>query len=187
MSTIYGSYPSALPTPTDELILVNYSKDIKRYARSGELCINPSFLAAKTIILPYHYSIIKQLFMTPPHILSAFKRIRERHKIDCTKLLTKIALRNEKELLTFDEMLYSTAMEALGLPPKCGSPVPSTGFLALCYALAQPETQHFPLHIFGFTWQGWAGHPWAAERQHILTVADRGRIVIHPVQDNMQA
>jgi hypothetical protein len=54
--------------------------------------------------------------------------------------------------------------------------VPSTGALALTHCLS-----HFPqseIVLTGFSFEGWAGHPWLAERRHLLNLAKAGRVTL---------
>jgi hypothetical protein len=57
---------------------------------------------------------------------------------------------------------------------------PSTGMFAIAYALTAAEFRGSRLHLVGFGFHGWPGHPWAAERQLVADVADTGRLIFHP-------
>ena len=53
--------------------------------------------------------------------------------------------------------------------------IPSTGFIGTRYAL-----DLFPQHrvkLYGFTWQGWAGHPWDREFQWLSACS---RVILPP-------
>lgn len=54
--------------------------------------------------------------------------------------------------------------------------VPSTGALALTHCLS-----HFAeseIVVTGFSFEGWAGHPWLAERRYLLNLAEAGRVTL---------
>lgn len=52
--------------------------------------------------------------------------------------------------------------------------VPSTGALALTHCLHRfPESE---IVLVGFSFEGWPGHPWMAERAYLLNLAKTGRV-----------
>jgi hypothetical protein len=43
-----------------------------------------------------------------------------------------------------------------------------------------------PLHIFGFSFDGWEGHAWSAEAEWFRRSASEGRVRVHPVPSLVQ-
>lgn len=43
-----------------------------------------------------------------------------------------------------------------------------------------------PLHIFGFSFEGWDGHAWSSEAEWFRRSASEGRVQLHPVQSPLQ-
>lgn len=72
--------------------------------------------------------------------------------------------------LTF-EKLQATAKE----PFYC----PSTGIMAIEHVLSCPDYLEFEKHIVGFTFEGWEGHPWNAERALIAAHEEAGLLTFH--------
>lgn len=62
-----------------------------------------------------------------------------------------------------------------------GAP-PSTGFLVAHHLAGLPETQGAGFDVFGFAFEGWSGHGWAAERRWFEAMARAGRFRLHPLE-----
>lgn len=61
-------------------------------------------------------------------------------------------------------------------------PNPSTGFL-VTLALLRGRTEWRPAaEAYGFGFEGWPGHPWAAERAWFSAAEAAGRLRLHPLQ-----
>jgi hypothetical protein len=56
---------------------------------------------------------------------------------------------------------------------------PSTGIVAIEHVLSCPDFASFDKHIVGFTFEGWDGHPWNAERALIAAHVDAGALAFH--------
>ena len=56
----------------------------------------------------------------------------------------------------------------LGMAPAC---MPSTGMIAYDWVRRRLEAWDY-LFTEGFTFEGWAGHPWAIERQLIKPIME---------------
>ncbi|MFD2236894.1 glycosyltransferase family 29 protein [Aureimonas populi] len=79
-----------------------------------------------------------------------------------------------------DEALHRQARASLREHGAKGAPNPSTGFLvALHMARALPQAR---IHVFGFGFAGWRGHPWAAERRWFETAHRERRLTLHPLR-----
>ena len=77
------------------------------------------------------------------------------------------------------EALHDEARRALGARSE-GRPNPSTGFLvALALLLGRPAGSS-AVEAYGFGFDGWTGHPWAAERAWFAAAHAAGRLRLHP-------
>ncbi len=63
-----------------------------------------------------------------------------------------------------------------------GRPNPSTGFLVTLALLLDRPSDADPIQAFGFGFDGWPGHPWAAERAWFERAEAAGRLRLHPVE-----
>jgi hypothetical protein len=77
------------------------------------------------------------------------------------------------------ETLHQQA-HALLRPRTSGRPNPSTGFLVTLALLLGRPAGAGPAQVFGFGFDGWPGHPWAAERAWFAEAEAAGRIRVHP-------
>src|SRR5699024_932877 len=69
-----------------------------------------------------------------------------------------------KEVSLLPKQFNSQCYKALGLQPEDKIEImPSTGFMGITYILeAFSQCQ---IRLYGFTWEGWSGHPWEKEYQ----------------------
>ncbi len=83
-----------------------------------------------------------------------------------------------KKLFMFPAHVHAEACRLLApLLPDGARIEPSSGFLAIVYAFwCNPAVT---LHLFGFTHQGWDGHPWEAERRTVDGFVEAGKVVRH--------
>lgn len=58
---------------------------------------------------------------------------------------------------------------------------PSTGMLALARVLEDPAFADHRVHLIGFGFSGWPGHPWQAERALVANYVWLGRLIYYPV------
>ena len=54
----------------------------------------------------------------------------------------------------------------------------STGIIAMNYFLKKPKYQNYDLYLHGFSFEGWDGHAWDKEKQHIEKLIQSNRIHI---------
>lgn len=86
---------------------------------------------------------------------------------------------NGKRVTTLAVDLFLAALKVLGAErPARDGPAPSTGLLSLLHLLQQfPEE---PINVFGFTFDGWNGHNWDAERRFFKACERDRMITLHP-------
>ncbi|WP_156650095.1 hypothetical protein [Methylobacterium sp. Leaf89] len=79
-------------------------------------------------------------------------------------------------------VMADTVMSDAGTdePDPIGRPNPSTGFLVtLAFLLGRPLGRG-PVEAHGFGFDGWPGHPWAAERAWFRQAEAAGQLRLHP-------
>ncbi|KQQ25333.1 hypothetical protein ASF53_21865 [Methylobacterium sp. Leaf123] len=80
------------------------------------------------------------------------------------------------------EDLHDQARGVLA-PRTDGRPNPSTGFLVTFALLNDRPRNADPAQAYGFGFDGWPGHPWAAERAWFAEAQAAGRLHLHPLED----
>lgn len=58
---------------------------------------------------------------------------------------------------------------------------PSTGSLAIEWAVNNNNFSNYRIHVIGFGFSGWIGHPWAAEKALMADYIYRNKIHYYPV------
>ncbi len=77
------------------------------------------------------------------------------------------------------EALHERARRLLA-PRTPERPNPSTGFLVTLALLLARSDGAAPVQAYGFGFDGWPGHPWAAERAWFADAQAAGRLHLHP-------
>jgi hypothetical protein len=78
------------------------------------------------------------------------------------------------------EDLHRAAWTRLARPGATGRPNPSTGFLVTLALLLGRPAERGAVEVHGFGFDGWPGHPWAAERAWFRQAEAAGHIRLHP-------
>lgn len=65
----------------------------------------------------------------------------------------------------FDRAINELAFLSLYAAGAPAFPMPSSGFLSLMYIVTDDRFRDHDINLFGFTFQGWDGHPWRYEKQ----------------------
>jgi hypothetical protein len=85
------------------------------------------------------------------------------------------------------------SFDLLGLDKGQSEVSPSTGFLALTYAMDRFAGEH-EIHVLGFTFEGSDAHPWALERAAVEKMDAEGKLRLHqrgaperPLRHDVQA
>jgi hypothetical protein len=107
-----------------------------------------------------------------------------------------IARRNgfqDHTLVFLSKENWLKAFDLLGLDKGQSEVSPSTGFLALTYALDRFAREH-EIHVLGFTFEGSNAHPWALERAAVEKMDAEGKVRLHkrgvperPLRHDVQA
>ena len=177
-------FQGASGSRTDQLWLINHGGQMAEWLERGDLAERPAVRAAGHIVLPVP--------MLPGHLCSTAVATgkpagsgtpcaghdpdRINHLAAARELLSRAGHR--VRALSVTE--YRAAQDALA--SRCGNEAerfPSTGFIALhrtVHRLAANER----VELVGFTFQGWRGHSWEAERRWVGANIRGGRVTLHP-------
>ncbi len=79
------------------------------------------------------------------------------------------------------EALHARAHDELA-GPTAERPNPSTGFLVSLALLSGRPWDGQAAEAYGFGFEGWPGHPWAAERGWFAAAEAAGRLRLHPLR-----
>ncbi|MDN2582190.1 glycosyltransferase family 29 protein [Aquibium sp. ELW1220] len=154
---------------TDMMVLVNSGKLLGLWFRDPAFLSNVYIRGARRVILPWHPDAIRRWHPTPKFRERVERRIVTR-KEHWTRQAFERFGRMGKEVSLLPASLAAQCFEDLQLAATDWR-IPSTGFLGIRHALHSfPD---HPLRLFGFIWEGWEGHDWAAERTWL---ARQGRV-----------
>lgn len=146
------------------LALVNRGGQMREWLEDRDFLKRPVVRAAKAFILP-------------------FPMLTEEENAPETICWTREALAllrpSGRPIHIFPEALHDRARSLLA-PHTQGRPNPSTGLLVTLALLRDRECDADPVQAYGFGFDGWSGHPWAAERAWFADVQAAGRLHLHP-------
>lgn len=168
---------------TDELYLVNHGGQMAEWLAQDDLPCQPAVAAAATVVLPVP--------LLPGHLTSREARALERerdvaidpdrvnHLEDAQRLLERAGCAVDRVSVAE----YRGAQRALAAlaPSTATEHYPSTGFVAIYRTLSRARPGE-RVELCGFTFEGWRGHSWDAERRWVAMRADEGRLTLHPVR-----
>lgn len=158
----------------DQLVLINCGGQMAEWLATGTILSLPVFQAAATVVLPIHPGKVR--LIEPP--LSPAE-LRDADAQDFSPAATALFEAEGKRVVAWPAEVFADAMASLGVVPLGrGDRAPSTGYLAAHWWL-RPGTH--VVHAFGFGFDGWRGHDFAAERRWFADHAAAGRLVLHPL------
>lgn len=146
------------------LALVNRGGQTREWLADRNFLERPVVRAARAFILPFP-------------MLPAEHNVPE--PICWTRELLALLQPLGRPVLLLPETLHQQAHALLG-QRATGRPNPSTGFLVTLALLLGRPAGAGPAQVFGFGFDGWPGHPWAAERAWFAEAEAAGRIRLHP-------
>ena len=157
----------------DELVLINCGGQMEEWLNTGEIMRSPAFVAAGTITLPIHPQ--KARLIEPPLTPDELDAAEAQ---DFTRAAIERCEAEGKPVRTYTADFFAASMAALGHPVLTRDlPAPSTGYLV---ARWWTETGRHDVHAFGFGFEGWEGHDFAAERRWFDAMERAGRLTVHP-------
>jgi hypothetical protein len=151
-------------TRTDTLYLVNHGGQMKEWIDTDILASMPQVLASRRIALP--------IPMLNGHVAPGTPGAH----IDQLNFISEASRRLQEaghHVVAHTVADYRTAVERLRNyeqlvdGPSTGHLHPSTGFLALSKILSDAASNTH-ITLWGFTFEGWGGHPWELERRFAI-------------------
>lgn len=137
------------------------------------------------VVMPYHPTIIRSYLPKRRH--KFLKIFRKRGIDDGTLQCIEAFGKSKLTLLLLSSALYENCCAALNIDNRLPSPqVPSTGYIAINYFINNPHFRSHKIVLDGFSWQGWHGHAWGAERQQIENLVQQGKILIESLPSPSQ-
>ncbi|MBJ7533553.1 hypothetical protein JDN40_05470 [Rhodomicrobium vannielii ATCC 17100] len=169
------NYPKHDPhhagSKTSALCALNSAHHMGIWLKDKEYVKSYYFMNTPHVILPYHPNAMKKV-LRPIGIGRWLKGRRLHWTFDAIEEF----LRQGKSIEVLPEHTVLECYSVLGLPIEPQVQAPSTGFIGVYHLLKVfPETE---IRLYGFSWEGWAGHLWERERRWM---ASHPRL--YPVQD----
>ncbi len=168
----YGGFTG---TRIDDLYLINCGGQPLEWLRSDSFWTQECILQADRITLPFAApGQRRNLVGSQEHTVSCVDGVNFEWDLrDRLKPLGRI-------VDTLPEETVAAAVHCLREFGASKDQInPSTGFLAI-FACSQDFEMGTEINLYGFTFEGWAGHDWNAERAWVKSQCDRGRLVWHP-------
>lgn len=167
-----SNLPERIGTKTDILFLMNSGKTMQARLANPAYWQSPLVQNAKKIVLPYHPSIIQELH-PKPNLLSRLKG----RKADWTaETLQKIKACGKSAKVLPAEFYFETC-RVLGIKEaNLKSVFPSSGLLAIRYAIEEFKPHRSTIEFCGFSWEGWKRHAWTSEQDWITGQITTGNV-----------
>ncbi|WP_342151644.1 hypothetical protein [Methylorubrum sp. SB2] len=146
------------------LALVNRGGQMREWLEDRHFLDRPAVRAAGAFILPF------------PMLPEAHNRPET---ICWTRDILALLRPTGRPVHILPESLHEQARTLLA-PLASGRPNPSTGFLVTLALLSARAPGAPPVQAHGFGFDGWPGHPWAAERAWFADQEAAGRLHLHP-------
>jgi len=157
---------------TDMLMLAASSKGLHRRMADPAFLENAALKSAKVLMLAYHPEVIRQYHPRP----NIFQRLGGR-RADWTMQTIELMGHAGKEIRIMPPQFYADGCSKLGIAgPRMHKVFPSTGFLGICYVLANFSASDWDIKLCCFGWQGWKRHDWQNERAWVESKIAGGHI-----------
>lgn len=146
------------------LALVNRGGQMREWLADPDFTDRPVIRAAQAFILPFP-------------MLPAERNLPDQ---TCwTREILTLLQPLGKPIHILSQALHERAWNVLA--SRCeGRPNPSTGFLVTFAILLGRPSAAQPVDVWGFGFDGWPGHPWAAERAWFEGARADRRLRLHP-------
>lgn len=163
---------------TDELVLACSNNQIGKFLLRGHYRSDQAFQQARCLVLPYHPTIIRRYMMKRLSLLSRLKGRRS----DWSDYCVEIANQEGKLTEILPMELYYDACKLLEIQTEARGFFPSSGVMIVLRELRDKQNKPDEIHVFGFGFTGWEGHPWEREKALISQFDREGDLELHPVQ-----
>jgi hypothetical protein len=94
------------------------------------------------------------------------------------KIIPYLIEQNKKTIVideNFNYKCFNELKHVFSKPFIC----PSTGFMVVKFLLDYSDYSDYEVHLIGFGFRGWKGHPWAAEKKITQKYAAENRLILH--------
>ncbi|MFJ7437558.1 hypothetical protein ACIQW5_07895 [Methylorubrum thiocyanatum] len=160
-----AGFRAATGSRVTHLALVNRGGQMREWLEDRHFLERPAVRAAGAFILPFP--------MLPAE--------HNRPETICwTREVLALLRPSGRPVHILPEALHERARRLLA-PRTPGRPNPSTGFLVTLALLLARGQGAAPVQAYGFGFDGWLGHPWAAERAWFADQEAAGRLNLHPL------
>ncbi|MFB8344150.1 glycosyltransferase family 29 protein [Brucella cytisi] len=169
-------------TKTTWLFVANSGKPMERRLKNDQYSTSCLVQEAEMVFLVSHPITIEKYSLKP----SLWARMKGR-RADWTWAALAMYGRVGKTVAILSPVEYEKGCEALGLNLDeivSQRTFPSTGYLAIRYALEKLPAEIWDVEIAGFSWQGWQNHTWKQERDWLFQKAKERPIKIWPAGDD---
>jgi len=113
------------------------------------------------------------LFTYPIKINHKFNNIENHIGVDYSeRIMRKLFFIKNKEFI--DEKIFSQSLKLVNY--ESNGFIPSSGLLLINHILNKYDIKEYKVSIIGFTWKGWKGHNWEAERKYFENLISEGKI-----------
>ncbi len=166
-------------TRTTVLCINNTGFPARRYIADTPFRNHPLCVGAREIWFPRHAGIHEAFVagVAPDRPRGSYE--------DLTEEIIQANGLGDRVLLRFSQELNASVFDALqSTMRRHGTPegsfeCPSTGMLLIAHVLAAPAYRNHEIHLIGFRFRGWAGHPWQSERRLVEEYARSGKLHLH--------
>ncbi|WP_173931998.1 glycosyltransferase family 29 protein [Chelativorans sp. Marseille-P2723] len=159
---------------TDILFFMNSGKSAQTHLSDPSYLAHPAVAGCRQVILPYDRQVIAR-YHPKPNFLS---RLKGRHE-DWTAKAIEVFCGQGKEVAILPTSFYELCCDELRIAPEeRRQAFPSTGFLAIVYAMKEFPRTEWPISLYGFGWCGWKRHDWRAERKWVEEKARSGQLTV---------
>ncbi len=154
----------------DLLCLINSGGQAEEWLRNATLTQTEYFKACRQVLFPNHPTILDRYH---PQSIALAQGGATSHLTEELKGWIETA---GKPVEVVSKALYLQTFISLKLPwrdlNRCWL---SSGILATAHALAHAD-ENDRIEIYGFSWQGWEGHPWASEKAWYVAAQQRAAL-----------
>ena len=166
-----GNYNRNCGTRTDALCVTNLCDPGRRFAKTRIVKTLPFISQTHEIWFPRTSDYYPLQYWFKPLGRDAFRRANyARHIVSRNQL-------QDKKVVSFSTELYQAACRDLHLPAdRLDGQVPSSGYLAVHYALERFPAPEFKVVLLGFSFQGLGPHCWAREKERVEGLQKAGSL-----------
>lgn len=121
-------------------------------------------------------------FRPRPRGIIRFLARQEELEFDASASMLKLLELEDRQTEYFTRgFRRSVARKVRALDAAAGKTFPSAGMVVIQRVLEDPEFERHQKYLVGFTFEGWQGHPFAAERRLVEAHSAKGLLHVLPV------